>query len=148
MRLHVANRPKCTIRNTVAYSLRTAARAAGISRAGVLRAIQTGRISAVKSDKGEWLIEPAELHRVYSPVAGPLPATEPATVSNEVSTLQARLEAAEQRTRDKDEVIADLRRRLDAEADERRRLTAVLTDQRTAPAASKPARSWRWWRRD
>ena len=36
---------------------------------------------------------------------------------------------------------ADLRRRLDAEAEERRRLTAILADQRAAPA---PIR--RWWR--
>jgi len=41
----------------------------------------------------------------------------------------------------RDDTISDLRRRLDAEAEQRRRLTAILADQRAAPA---PIR--RWWR--
>ena len=36
-------------------------------------------------------------------------------------------------------ILDDLRRRLDAEAEERRRLTATLADQRAPPAR-------RWWR--
>ena len=51
------------------------------------------------------------------------------------------------RLADKDAVIDDLRRRLDAEAEERRRLTAILADQRAKPepAAGPPALR-RWWR--
>jgi hypothetical protein len=52
--------------------------------------------------------------------------------------LQARLEAAERRIADKDDVIADLRRRLDAEGEERRRLTALLTDQRAGERSKAP----------
>src|SRR3954454_4149948 len=54
---------------TMAYTLKQAATAIGKSKPTVLRAIQTGRISAVRDETtGGWLIEPAELHRVYSPI--------------------------------------------------------------------------------
>jgi hypothetical protein len=46
-----------------------AARATGKAKPTIARAIQTGRISASRSDDGSWAIEPAELHRVY-PSAG------------------------------------------------------------------------------
>ena len=64
----------------------------------------------------------------------------------EMIELRARLEAAEARIADKDAVIDDLRRRLDAEAEERRRLTAILTDQRAAVPDSV-LRPSPWWRR-
>jgi hypothetical protein len=51
------------------YSLKQAGEATGRSKPSILRAIQTGKISARKSEMGEWEIEPAELHRVYRPVA-------------------------------------------------------------------------------
>ena len=35
----------------------------------MLRAIKSGKISGSKNEMGEWLVEPVELHRVYSPVA-------------------------------------------------------------------------------
>ena len=51
------------------------------------------------------------------------------------------------RLADKDAVIDDLRRRLDAESEERRRLTMVLADMRAAPVAQPARRSWWPWRR-
>jgi hypothetical protein len=66
------------------------------------------------------------------------PLTIDAETTGEIRELQAKLEAATQRLRDKDDVIDDLRRRLDAEAEERRKLTALLTDQR-------PDRRRKWW---
>ena len=45
------------------------------------------------------------------------------------------------------ETVSDLRRRLDAEAEERRRLTAILADQRAAPAQIRNRRGWWPWRR-
>ena len=54
------------------YTLMTAATACGINRSTVLRSIKAGRISATKDEvTGAWLIEPAELHRLYPPVAVP-----------------------------------------------------------------------------
>ena len=60
-------------------------------------------------------------------------------ISDAMAELRARLA-------DKDAVIDDLRRRLDAEAEERRRLTAVLADLRAAPPAVPARRSWWPWR--
>src|SRR3954451_16077405 len=44
---------------------RTAARLAGKDRSTILRALESGRLSATKDDRGQWLIDPAELERVY-----------------------------------------------------------------------------------
>lgn len=51
------------------YTLRTAAKATGISRATIHRAIQSGKISARRKQDGFFEIDPAELHRVYAPVS-------------------------------------------------------------------------------
>jgi hypothetical protein len=48
-------------------SLGQAAKAAGVSRSAILRAIRAHRISASKTDTGDWQIDPAELHRVFPP---------------------------------------------------------------------------------
>ena len=53
----------------MAYSLREAAEAVGKGKPAVLKAIQSGKISAHKNEHGEWQIEPVELHRVYNPVS-------------------------------------------------------------------------------
>ena len=47
------------------YSLKQAADAVGRGKPAILKAIKSGRISANKDDNGQWLIDPAELHRVY-----------------------------------------------------------------------------------
>ena len=151
---------RLTIRNAMGYTLGTAAKATGMSRTAVLRAIQSHKISAKKNEHGEWDIDPAELHRVYPPKQG-APVADTGQVNDtqqpsntdlmlENREMKARLQAAEQRIRDKDGTIDDLRRRLDAEAEERRKLTALLTDQREKAQESPPApprRSWWPWGR-
>jgi hypothetical protein len=134
-------------------SLAQAATAAGRSRSTILRTIRAGTLSAERDEvAGAWAIDLSELSRVFPLVANghgqPSPDGEPRTA--EVDTLATRFAAAEARIaemteaqRRSDDVIFDLRRRLDAEAEERRRLTAVLADQR-APAGR---RWWPWVRR-
>ena len=156
------------------HTLREAAKAIGRDRSTLVRAIRAGRLSATRDAvTGAWLIEPAELHRVYPPeltegdaerpsgAPGSAISMRPIGRSNgvqaaaqvEIRELRAQL-AAYERT------VEDLRRRLDAEADERRRLTMVLADQHAAPVAvAAPAsaptasappparRSWLPWRR-
>jgi excisionase family DNA binding protein len=48
-------------------SLREAAEQAGVSKSTVFRAIQSGRMSAPRTDDGGFAIDPAELFRVYPP---------------------------------------------------------------------------------
>jgi len=128
------------------YTLGTAAKATGMSRTAILRAIGKSKISAKKNDHGEWDIDPAELHRVY-PQKQPDTGTDNSTIETPENTrlaaenaeMKVKLDAAEQRMRDKDAVIDDLRGRLDRESEERRKLTAILTDQREQPARRG------WW---
>lgn len=51
-------------------SLRQAAQEAGTSKSTILRAIQSGRLSASRLDDGGYSIDPAELFRVYPPKGG------------------------------------------------------------------------------
>lgn len=46
-------------------TLNKAAQTCGRSKATLLAAIRAGRMSAPKDDRGRYLIDPAELHRVY-----------------------------------------------------------------------------------
>jgi excisionase family DNA binding protein len=48
-------------------SLREAAQQTGTSKSTILRAIQSGRLSAARTDDGGYAIDPAELFRVYPP---------------------------------------------------------------------------------
>jgi excisionase family DNA binding protein len=136
----------------MSYSLSEAARAAGVNKSTILRAIKAGKISAVRDEaSGGWSIDPAELHRVYPPVAE---ATHEAATRNGRATGEAAL--LREMLADRDATIDDLRRRLDAAEDERRttlrQLTALLTDQRNSAAANpgsgptQAAGRRRWWR--
>src|SRR3954469_13089542 len=49
------------------FSLRQAAQQARTSKSTILRAIQSGRLSAARTDDGGYAIDPAELFRVYPP---------------------------------------------------------------------------------
>ena len=51
--------------------LREAARQAGVNKTTVLRAIRGGRLSARKGEGGGYVIDPAELFRVYPPQPEP-----------------------------------------------------------------------------
>jgi excisionase family DNA binding protein len=51
------------------YSVKEAAEATGKTKPTILRAIQANRIAARKDEHGRWQIDPAELHRVYRPIA-------------------------------------------------------------------------------
>src|SRR5690242_15669319 len=112
------------------YTLAQAAEATGKSRSTILRAIQSGKLSGKRDELTQgWRIEPAELHRLYPVVeddeqSDDAPRNEPATpgLAREIELLREMLV-------DKDAVIDDLRRRLDAEGEERRKLVAILTDQ-------------------
>src|SRR3954454_15046168 len=49
------------------FSIRDAAREAGVSKTSILCAIQSGRMSAPRKDDGGYAIDPAELFRVFPP---------------------------------------------------------------------------------
>jgi DNA-directed RNA polymerase specialized sigma54-like protein len=128
----------------MSYTLGEAARATGMSKAAISRAIKNGTLSAERLDSGSFKIEPAELHRVYPPVAQKqADATGDATPSNgsvngEIRELRAKLEAATQRLSDKDSTIDDLREDRDHWRTQAERL--LIADQRTTE--QPPRRRW------
>jgi len=144
-------------------TVKQAAEATGKSKPTILRAIQSHKISATRDEAtGAWLIEPAELHRVYPPasaddahqskidaVTRDVSQDEAALVRLELvlQQLETEREDRQRERRDAETTIDDLRRRLDREGEERRQaqaqLTALLTDQRTQ--REEPARR-SWWR--
>jgi hypothetical protein len=132
-------------------TLAQAAEATGRSRSTLLRAIRKGAISASRDEAGGFLVDEAELARVFT-ISSPDAANGHALPS--LDAALAKPDAAETRISDKDAVIDDLRRRLDqADTDRRQaldrlaaaqeRIAALLTDQRAMPAR----RWWKWGRR-
>ena len=82
------------------YTLGMAARATGLSKSTIHRAIKDGRISATRTDARSFAIDPAEVHRVFPPVqattrSGNGSVTQDATPSEraEVALRHTRLEA-------------------------------------------------------
>jgi Fe2+ or Zn2+ uptake regulation protein len=116
----------------MSLSLREAGLQVGRSRQALLKAIKKGTLSAEKQT-GEWRIEPAELFRVYPPVAvssSNHPAPDTAGLQIEITLLRERI----------DDLVED-RDRWRAQAEH---VTRLLTDQRPAP---QPGMRRIWWRR-
>jgi hypothetical protein len=134
-------------------TLAEAAKETGLTKPAILKAIQKGRVSATKDDKGQWLIDPAELFRVYSPAAKK-EMTETQTGNFELllklKEIEAKLTVTEQRLRDKESEIENFRAQVDDLRTERERwrtqaeqITRLLTDQREKEQAKKPG-FWAW----
>lgn len=104
------------------FTLRTAAKEAGVSAPTILRAIRSGRISAPKNDKGDYEIDPSELFRVFLPVT-----VEPHKEAPDVTVLQAKIENLETMLALQNESVKDLRERLNNSESERREVTQKLT---------------------
>jgi hypothetical protein len=47
------------------YTLGDAARATGLNKSTILKAIRSGKVNGTKDAHGQWCMEPCELHRVY-----------------------------------------------------------------------------------
>jgi len=116
-------------------TLNKAAKEAGIAKSTLSEAIKSGRVSAMKNNKGQYEIDPAELFREFpktalnehiEPQANTKENTEDRLI---IERLQAELEAEKRITANMEDTVADLRERLDKEGADRRALTAMLTDQ-------------------
>src|SRR3546814_11003778 len=70
-------------------TLREASEKVGVTRQTLMKAIKTGRVSAEKSDNGEWRIEPVELFRVWPPVHGVQQPLQPNITDSDTPGLQA-----------------------------------------------------------
>ena len=141
-------------------TLGEAARAAGISKASVVRAIKSGRLSAPRREDGTYSIEPSELLRVYPATgvaAGPMRRSETGIGAGPpLVQVMAKRDQYGVLAEEREETIRDLRRRSTTARPNGRvqeRLTAPLTHRQTGsvPSVQKSetvSDSRRpWWRR-
>ena len=131
--------------NQMRYSLAQAAAATGKGRSTILRSIKAGRLSADRDVLTQaWVIDAAELHRLYPPASDGQPSTpingQPRT--SELTELRTRLEASELRFADAQDQIDDLRRRLDVATEQ----LGLALSQVRALTDQRPARRWWRWR--
>jgi excisionase family DNA binding protein len=134
-------------------TLAEAAKETGLTKPAILKAIQKGRVSATKDDKGQWLIDPAELFRVYAPTTKKEmmeTQTRNLDLLLKLKELEAKLEVTEKRLLDKESEIKNFRAQVDDLRSERERwriqaeqITRLLTDQREKEQSKKP-RFWAW----
>ena len=133
--------------------LSEAARLAGVSRSSLYGALAKHRLSCNTDKKGRQWIDVSEIARAYPDKFRSVPQNVPRHTMQQLVETAVKRELRE-RLADADALIADLRRRLDAEAEERRQLLVILTkmqglleDRTQAAAISEPSPWWRrWWR--
>ncbi len=105
--------------------LSEAARLVGVSRCSLHRALEKHRLSCQIDEKGQQWIDTSEVARAYPDTFRQVPRKVPRHTMIQLVETALERELRERLT-DKDVVIADLRRRLDAEAEERRQLLTIL----------------------
>jgi hypothetical protein len=151
--------PSATERTMTQYTLGSAARACGLNKTTVLRAIKAGKVSATRDPHGQWAIDPAELHRVYPPVADsdaeqpPTPLYAPPATPDTTALERAITELREQLT-DMRTQRDDMRTQRDAwqgqaeswQAQAQRILVAPSNETPPdATAVTAPRNGWRSW---
>lgn len=120
-------------------TLREASEKVGVTRQTLMKAIKTGRVSAEKSDNGEWRIEPVELFRVWPPVNEVQQPLQSNITDSDTPGLQAENRLLR-------EQVAELREERNAWREQAQRL--ALTDQRaTAQSSPRPGFWSRLFRR-
>lgn len=138
-------------------SLSKAAKAAGVSKATIHRAVKSGRISATRLDDGRYLIDPAEITRLYPLIrasdVGETSETGPARTRGKrpetpsaFAVMAAELSGARQLIETLRHQVDDLRIDRDAwrqQAEAAQRLLALGRDM--APRPTTSGRSF--WRR-
>jgi excisionase family DNA binding protein len=138
-------------------SLREAAEQTGVSKSTIFRAIKSGRMSAQRDDDGNFLIDPAELFRVYPPKApdsdvaldvAEQPATAPvgqdamAPATDELRIRNAQLEAEINALK----TILENEKQRAAELREDRDRWAKQAERLALPApVAAPAARRGWW---
>ena len=142
-------------------SLNKAAKEAGVAKSTLLDALNHGRMSAEKNEKGHWEIDPAELFRVFpktssydtqKPSQTPLENYQRTTQNNaleiEVKMLREQIERMDtERERERSQLtdqIEALKEQAERQSADHRQALAALTDQREK--TQKPPQRGLWAR--
>ena len=139
--------------------------AVGITRQGIIKAIKEGRISGDKNVKGEWVVEPSELFRVYTQVkpdngihgnAGLSSYTHNSTPDLQAknSELQTKLDVSEERiaelktqlrkAEEREERLQQQVEKLTDMADRQTRLLEHQTEKPTEKPTQSKKTFWPW----
>jgi hypothetical protein len=128
-------------------SLNKAAKEAGVAKSTLLEALNSGRMSAHKNEKGHWQIDPAELFRVFpksssteqekpkqTPTESPQKTSQNSALEVEVKMLREQIdrmdtERERERAQFTDQIEA-LREQAERQSADHRQALAALTDQR------------------
>ncbi len=151
------------------YTLGTAAKATGLAKSTIHRAIKTGKVSARSKDGAGYEIDPAELHRVFPPIgvaSNPSNGSAESTVersatpeengSNPVEplvqrdyVLEVRLAKAEAQLEALKEVLDLERKRADELRQERDKWSSMAeaSQRQLVDLTKKPKRFLGWLRR-
>ena len=134
-----------SMKNETYFTIGQAAKETGKAKSTIKKAIDTGEMSVAEKTARGFKIDASELFRVFPKRSknDTIEQIETPSKTIENSTLQAKLEASQQRYGDAEKTIEDLRDRLSKSDDERTRLTTLLTDQREKPLEP---RKWFWQR--
>ncbi len=128
------------------YTAGQAAKAVGVATATITRALKSGKISGQKNDNGAWVIDPAELHRVFPPVAPQEP--ERPFVKNDASHRERAESPSESDATQRE--IQTLREALKDAREDRDKWRDMAERLSIAPPRhvieEKPSR-WKLWRR-
>lgn len=79
----------------MSYTLTAAAKATGLSKSILLRAIKDGKLVGTRDEFGKWSVDPAELHLVFPPIADQSAGGDAPQLysESEVEALGAQIEA-------------------------------------------------------
>lgn len=79
----------------MSYTLAAAAAATGLNQSTILKAIKDGTIAGTRDERGDWHVEPAELHRAYPSVSaqGDNGVASAPYASPDIEALGAQIEA-------------------------------------------------------
>ena len=128
-------------------SLNKAAKEAGVAKSTLLDALNNGRMSAEKNEKGHWEIDPSELFRVFSKTSSAEQEKLKPTIKEnwqkpvqngalevEVKMLREQIERMDvERERERSQLtdqIEALREQAERQSADHRQALAMLTDQR------------------
>ena len=142
VRLRGNARTRTSMDTSTGLTLGEAARACGVDRSTLRRAIRRGALSATKDAQGVWRVEPGELHRVYAPAERPAEAVDgvPDAALGQ-STADALERAHDALVAELRATIADLRRDRDEWREQAQRLALP-----TPKGGEGRGGWWRWLR--
>lgn len=129
------------------YTAGQAAKATGVATATITRALKSGKISGQKDDNGAWMIDPAELHRVFPPIS--LKAHEKAIMKRDATPFERDERPTEDSASQRElqmlrEALADVREDRDKWRDMAERLSiAPPMTSKVEPTVLHPR--WKFW---